>query len=177
VVATEVRSLAQRSAAAAKEIKVLIDDSVEKVDAGSKLVAQAGVTMNEVVESVKRVTDIMGEITAASSEKSSEIEQVNRAIGQMDDVTQQNAALVEQAAAAAASLHDQSGNLLQVVSLFKLNDAHFAASAFDAPGIGQARQASWNKTPSALTAANSGKPKRPAKAAAAAAGDDGWETF
>src|SRR5690606_24048827 len=106
VVAAEVRSLAQRSAAAAKEIKHLIDDSVSKVDQGSKLVANAGSTMNEVVDSVRHVTDIMGEIMAASQEQSSGIEQVNTAISQMDEVTQQNAALVEEAAAAAASLQE-----------------------------------------------------------------------
>jgi methyl-accepting chemotaxis protein len=120
VVASEVRSLAQRSAAAAKEIKTLIDDSVEKVDTGSKLVAQAGATMDEVVASVKRVTDIVGEISAASQEQSTGIEQVNQAITQMDDVTQQNAALVEEAAAASQSLQDQAANLAHVVSVFKL---------------------------------------------------------
>jgi methyl-accepting chemotaxis protein len=120
VVASEVRSLAQRSAAAAKEIKTLIGDSVDKVDAGSKLVEQAGATMQEVVTSVKRVTDIVAEISSASQEQSVGIEEVNRAITQMDDVTQQNAALVEQAAAAAQSLQDQAANLAQVVSVFKL---------------------------------------------------------
>jgi len=104
VVASEVRNLAQRSAAAAKEIKTLINDSVEKVAAGTDLADKAGKTMDEVVNSVKRVTDIMAEISAASVEQSSGIEQVNQAITQMDDVTQQNAALVEQAAAAAESL-------------------------------------------------------------------------
>jgi methyl-accepting chemotaxis protein len=127
VVASEVRSLAQRSAAAAKEIKTLIGDSVEKVDVGTKLVGQAGSTMQEIVESVKRVTDVMSEITAASLEQTSGIEQINQAIAQMDEVTQQNAALVEQAAAAAASLQDQAGNLAQVVSVFKLDDAGAAA--------------------------------------------------
>lgn len=122
VVATEVRSLAQRSAAAAREIKTLIGDSVEKVDAGSKLVAHAGSTMEEVVDSVKRVTDIMAEISAASSEQSAGIEQVNQAIGQMDQVTQQNAALVEEATAAAGSLQDQSSQLAKVVSVFKLDN-------------------------------------------------------
>ena len=120
VVATEVRNLAQRSAAAAKEIKTLIGDSVEKVDAGSKLVDEAGTAMNEIVTSVKHVADIMSEITAASQEQSSGIEQVNQAITQMDDATQQNAALVEQAAAAAKSMQDQAGNLSMVVSVFKL---------------------------------------------------------
>jgi len=120
VVASEVRNLAQRSSAAAKEIKELIDDSVEKVDSGSKLVEQAGTTMAEVVASVRRVTDIVAEISAASQEQSSGIEEVNRAISQMDEVTQQNAALVEEAAAAAQSLQEQARNLTEVVSVFKL---------------------------------------------------------
>jgi methyl-accepting chemotaxis protein len=120
VVAGEVRNLAQRSAAAAKEIKTLIDDSVDKVDAGSQLVDQAGATMNEIVESVKRVTDIMAEITAASQEQSAGIEEVNRAITQMDEMTQQNAALVEQAAAAAQSMQDQTATLAQAVAVFRL---------------------------------------------------------
>jgi len=121
VVASEVRNLAQRSAAAAKEIKTLIGDSVEKVDAGSKLVAQAGSTMDEIVISVKRVTDIMAEIMAASQEQSSGIEQVNFAIDQMDQVTQQNAALVEEAAAAAASMRDEASELADTVAVFKLS--------------------------------------------------------
>ena len=121
VVAAEVRNLAQRSAAAAKEIKNLIGDSVQKVDAGSRLVDDAGSTMQEVVASVRRVTDIMGEITAASQEQTTGIEQINQAVIQMDSVTQQNAALVEQAAAAAASLQHQAGSLAQVVGVFKLH--------------------------------------------------------
>ncbi|ODV15168.1 MAG: chemotaxis protein [Variovorax sp. SCN 67-20] len=120
VVASEVRSLAQRSAAAAKEIKTLIGDSVEKVEEGSKQVAEAGRTMDEIVGSVRRVTDIMGEITAASQEQTSGIEQINQAITQMDQVTQQNAALVEQASAAAQSLQEQAGSLSQVVGVFQL---------------------------------------------------------
>jgi methyl-accepting chemotaxis protein len=120
VVASEVRSLAQRSSAAAREIKELIDDSVQKVDSGSKLVEQAGTTMAEVVASVRRVTDIVSEISAASQEQSTGIEEVNRAITQMDEVTQQNAALVEQAAAAAQSLQEQAGKLTQVVGVFKM---------------------------------------------------------
>src|SRR5659263_214078 len=122
VVAAEVRNLAQRSAAAAKEIKTLIGDSVDKVEEGSKQVAEAGKTMDEIVDSVKRVTDIMAEITAASQEQTSGIEQINQAITQMDQVTQQNAALVEEAAAAAASLQEQATNLSQVVSVFKLDN-------------------------------------------------------
>ncbi len=120
VVASEVRNLAQRSAAAAKEIKELISDSVEKVGAGTRLVDEAGKTMNEVVHSVKRVTDIMAEITAASTEQSQGIEQVNTAITQMDDVTQQNAALVEEAAAAAESLEEQAQELAAQMNSFKL---------------------------------------------------------
>ena len=120
VVASEVRSLAQRSAGAAKEIKELITDSVEKVDSGSKLVEDAGTTMDEVVASVRRVTDIVAEISAASAEQSTGIEEVNRAITLMDENTQQNAALVEQAAAAASSLQDQAGDLAQIVQAFKL---------------------------------------------------------
>ena len=122
VVASEVRSLVQRSAAAAREIKTLIGDSVEKVEAGSKLVGQAGKTMDAIVVSVRRVTDIMAEIAAASREQEAGIGQVNQAVGEMDATTQQNAALVEQAAAAAASLQGQADNLAQVVSVFKLDD-------------------------------------------------------
>jgi methyl-accepting chemotaxis protein len=121
VVAAEVRNLAQRSAGAAKEIKELIGDSVEKVDGGSKLVDEAGQTMDLIVTSVKQVADIMSEITAASQEQSAGIEQVNMAITQMDDMTAQNAALVEQAAAASQSLQDQAGALAQTVSIFKLS--------------------------------------------------------
>jgi methyl-accepting chemotaxis protein len=121
VVAAEVRNLAQRSAAAAKEIKTLIGDSVEKVENGTKLVDQAGQTMEEIVTSIKRVTDIMSEISAASVEQSSGIEQVNQAITQMDEVTQQNAALVEEAAAAAESLEEQAQNLSDSVSVFKID--------------------------------------------------------
>ncbi|MBP7913929.1 MAG: MCP four helix bundle domain-containing protein [Vitreoscilla sp.] len=121
VVAGEVRSLAQRSSGAAKEIRTLITDSVEKVALGSRLVAQAGTTMDDVVASVRRVTDIMSEISAASQEQSQGIEQVSLTIDQMDTSTQQNAALVEQAAAAAESLRSQSQNLEQTVSLFKLH--------------------------------------------------------
>ncbi|HEX2603949.1 MAG TPA: methyl-accepting chemotaxis protein, partial [Oxalicibacterium sp.] len=123
VVATEVRNLAQRSASAAKEIKALIGDSVEKVDAGGRYVAQAGETMDAIMDSVKRMTDIRGEITAASQEQSAGIEQVNQAITQMDQVTQQNAALVEEAAAAAASLQNQADQLSAAVGVFKLGNA------------------------------------------------------
>ncbi|HTH76409.1 MAG TPA: methyl-accepting chemotaxis protein [Trinickia sp.] len=123
VVAGEVRSLAQRSAAAAKEIKALIGDSADKVASGSELVGRAGTTMDEIVQAVRRVTDIMGEISAASEEQSTGIEGVNRALTQMDDVTQQNAALVEQAAAAAASLEEQTRQLKSVVGQWRIDGA------------------------------------------------------
>ncbi|MFZ6760952.1 methyl-accepting chemotaxis protein [Undibacterium sp. Ji50W] len=123
VVASEVRNLAQRSASAAKEIKTLISDSVEKVDTGGKLVDAAGKTMNEIVASVKHVADIMTEISAAGQEQTSGIEEVNRAITQMDEMTQQNAALVEQAAAAAESMEEQANNLAHAVTAFKLDAA------------------------------------------------------
>ncbi|TFW00421.1 HAMP domain-containing protein, partial [Oxalobacteraceae bacterium OM1] len=127
VVASEVRNLAQRSANAAKEIKALISDSVEKVESGSRLVDEAGTTMEDVVNSVKRVSDIISEIAAASDEQRAGIEQVNQAIGQMDQVTQQNAALVEEAAAAAEALQEQAGSLAQAVSVFRL-DANAVAT-------------------------------------------------
>ncbi len=128
VVASEVRNLAQRSAAAAKEIKALIDDSVSKVDAGSKLVDSAGQTMGQIVSSVQQVADLMSEIAAASREQSQGISQVNNSITEMDDATQQNAALVEQAAAAAGSLQEQAAKLASVVSVFKLDEALRAPS-------------------------------------------------
>jgi methyl-accepting chemotaxis protein len=121
VVATEVRNLAQRSAAAAREIKELIGDSVDKVDAGARLVDQAGATMEEIVASVRRVTDIMGEIASASQEQLSGIEHINGAITEMDQTTQQNAALVEQASAAAVTMQEQASHLVNAVSVFKLD--------------------------------------------------------
>jgi len=155
VVASEVRNLAQRSAAAAKEIKSLIDDSVQKVDTGSKLVAQAGATMDEVVASVKRVTDIVGEISAASQQQSAGIEEVNQAITQMDSVTQQNAAMVEEAAAASQSLQDQAASLSQAVSVFKLN----ATTAQHAP----AKAAAPVRTNTVLLGRKAGFPRVAAK--------------
>ena len=132
VVATEVRNLAQRSASAAREIKALIGSSVERVDAGARLVDEAGSTMNDIVASVRRVTDIMAEISRASAEQSAGIGQVNEAIGQMDEATRQNAALVQQATAAAAALEEEAERLAQVVSVFRLeaaNDGALAAAA------------------------------------------------
>jgi methyl-accepting chemotaxis protein len=128
VVASEVRNLAQRSASAAKDIKGLIDDSVQKVQIGSELVDKAGQTMEEIVQSISRVTQIMTQISNASEEQSIGIAQVNDAITQMDQVTQQNAALVEEAAAAAESMQEQSAKLADVVSVFKL-DTSYASSA------------------------------------------------
>ena len=182
VVASEVRSLAQRSAAAAKEIKTLIDDSVEKVGQGSKLVAQAGVTMDEVVASVKRVTDVMGEITAASQEQSDGIEQVNQAITQMDQTTQQNAALVEQAAAAAQSLQDQAGRLTQVVGVFKISGADMSvgrAEVSPSPRKPVPRPAAAASRPAAVATRKVAQPVASAKAIAApkADGEDQWEQF
>jgi methyl-accepting chemotaxis protein len=121
VVASEVRSLAGRSADAAKEIKTLINTSVERVDAGSELADKAGATMNEVVTAIRRVTDIMGQISVASSEQSAGVSQVGEAVTQMDQVTQQNAALVEEMAAAASSLNSQANDLVGAVSVFNLS--------------------------------------------------------
>jgi methyl-accepting chemotaxis protein len=176
VVAGEVRSLAQRSANAAKEIKQLISDSVDKVNSGYKLVEQAGGTMDEVVDAVKRVTDIMGEISAASLEQSQGIEQVNAAVTQMDEMTQQNAALVEEAAAAAESLQDQAGSLSEAVSVFKVlggggrlaatGATRFIPAAPTAPRPAPAAQ------PLAARAAARMKSVSPS-----ASGEDEWEEF
>jgi len=168
VVASEVRTLAQRSAAAAKEIKLLIDDSVEKVDSGSKLVEQAGQTMNEVVASVRRVTDIVGEISEASREQSEGIEQVNQAVTQMDQVTQQNAALVEEAAAAAQSLQDQASSLSHIVGVFKIDSKRLA----QVNAMNQAPRA-HDVTPRTPALAR----KEEAPRLAASAKTDDWEQF
>ena len=135
VVASEVRNLAQRSSAAAKEIKGLIDDSVQKVEAGSQLVDKAGRTMDEIVQSISHVTQIMNQITDASDEQRTGIEQVNQAIGQMDQVTQQNAALVEEAAAAAESMQEQAAKLADVVGVFKLDATQHSVSTSAAPSV------------------------------------------
>jgi methyl-accepting chemotaxis protein len=195
VVASEVRNLAQRSAAAAKEIKTLIGDSVEKIGRGSKLVGQAGVTMEEVVDSVKRVTDIMSDIAAASAEQSAGIEQVNLSIIEMDGMTQQNAALVEEAAAAFQSLQDQAAELQRVVSIFKLAEGEEAVAEAPAPVAVSTAVATRAvvarparpqlKKPAAARKAKAADEQAPAsesasstskKVAAAAASDD-WEEF
>ncbi len=174
VVATEVRSLAQRSAAAAKEIKSLIGDSVDKVENGSRLVAEAGSTMEEVVASVRRVTDIMAEITAASHEQSAGIEQVNQAITQMDQVTQQNAALVEEAAAAADSLQEQAAGLSETVSVFRVSGLSSSAPARQKV---TAKKPARLPAPAARPARAASQPAPARKAAAATAGADEWEEF
>jgi methyl-accepting chemotaxis protein len=137
VVATEVRSLAQRSADAARQVKALIGDSLEKVDAGSRLVRQAGATMSDIVASVERVSGIMAEISDASREQTLGIDQINQAVAQMDEVTQQNAALVEEAAAAAQSLREQAASLLATVSVFQLTPAAQAPRQGLRPGLHQ----------------------------------------
>ncbi len=147
VVAVEVRNLAQRAASAAAEIKGLIGDSVEKVEDGTKLVAQAGKTMEEIVNAIRNVTSIMTEISSASMEQTSGIEQVNQAISQMDDVTQQNAALVEQAAAAAESLEEQTQNLAITVAHFKLIDnLHSRSAVVSTPSLRPRPQLSVKET-------------------------------
>ena len=175
VVAAEVRSLAQRSAAAAKEIKTLISDSVDKVEVGNRLVEEAGATMDEVVSSVKRVTNIMGEIMAASQEQVSGIEQINEAITQMDGVTQQNAALVEQAAAAAASMQDQAGHLTELVSVFQLAEPAAPAPTYQArpPRAAPEHPEARADAAQPMVAA----PRRAVRTPAAAAAIDDWEEF
>jgi len=169
VVASEVRNLAQRSAGAAKEIKSLIEDSVGKVDAGGKLVDEAGKTMDEIVGSVKRVTDIMSEIAAASQEQSSGIEQVNQAVVQMDDATQQNAALVEEAAAAAESMQNQAARLAEAVSVFKLSAGTYPT---------RPEAMAPRREPVALPQADTRPAPASRKLAAAGAGNgDEWEEF
>ncbi|WP_155028437.1 methyl-accepting chemotaxis protein, partial [Burkholderia pseudomallei] len=187
VVAGEVRSLAQRSATAAKEIKQLIGDSAHKVQSGSALVERAGATMAEIVQAVRRVTDIMGEISAASEEQSTGIVQVNRAVSQMDAVTQQNAALVEQAAAAAASLEDQTRQMKQIVSAWRIEGASAAATPAASTSAAASVRSNVNARASAssephavahavasathaadATAGGAGSPRSPAAAPAAA---------
>jgi methyl-accepting chemotaxis protein len=194
VVASEVRSLAGRSAEAAKEIKSLINASVERVEQGTALVDQAGSTMTEVVGSIRRVTDIMGEISAASSEQASGVAQVGEAVTQMDQTTQQNAALVEQMAAAASSLKSQANDLVSTVAVFKLPAAQNGATINQmsanrlAPGrkpvsalaMTQSKQAISQRKPAVAPAARQAALNAPASRVPATAGtamDDGWDTF
>jgi methyl-accepting chemotaxis protein len=197
VVASEVRSLAGRSADAAKEIKTLINTSVERVEHGTVLVDQAGSTMTEVVDAIRRVTDIMGEISAASNEQSLGVSQVGEAVTQMDQVTQQNAALVEQMAAAASGLKAQAQDLVQVVAVFKLagnvhsslvEHSHAAPAHKARPALAQSRPVSLAAkskpaaTPKPRAPAALAKPTEPAASKAptviaSAKADDEWETF
>ncbi len=196
VVAAEVRSLAQRSAEAAREIKELITDSVGRVDSGGRLVKEAGTTMAEIVTSVKRVTDIIGEISSATAEQSQGIGQINAAVGQLDQMTQQNAALVEQSAAAAESLRDQAHRLADAVSAFRIDGDHASCAPLPAahtanPQAATAPAAADHATPAA-GAARSVRPATragahppavaPGTTAAATAeraraADDDWEEF
>jgi methyl-accepting chemotaxis protein len=175
VVASEVRNLAQRSAGAAKEIKALIEDSVEKVNAGSKLVDQAGTTMQDIVESVRRVTDVIDEITSASQEQTSGIEQINTAITQMDEVTQQNAALVEEAAAAAEALQDQASQLAQVVNIFKLDDDDVQTVSMAPLAVASAASVPRKRPSMAKPAAS--RPQFAVATASTATSGDEWEEF
>ena len=179
VVAAEVRNLAQRSAGAAKEIKALIEDSVHKVDVGSRLVDQAGATMHEVVASVKRVTDIMDEISSASREQTAGIEQINRAISQMDEVTQQNAALVEQSAAAAEAMQDQAAQLAGVVNVFKLvgyeQPQVAEQEASDLPDPAEMPKVAPLKLPASRKTGVT--PRHPKLATAVRTGTDDWMEF
>ncbi|WP_394777619.1 methyl-accepting chemotaxis protein [Undibacterium sp.] len=188
VVASEVRNLAQRSATAAKEIKELIGDSVEKVEAGSRLVNDTGRTMHEIVNSIQSVADIMGEITAASAEQSAGLDQINTAVVRMDEATQQNAALVEQAAAAAGSTQDQAKRLLDAVSVFKIDERSqqfvagvtaVAATPVHKPATRPARvpvRPAAKPTVSNVRSIKEAK-STPAREAMAPAGQDDWEEF
>jgi methyl-accepting chemotaxis protein len=193
VVASEVRNLAQRSASAAREIKELISDSVEKVDAGSRLVDQAGATMNRIVTSVQQVADIMNEIASASQEQSSGIAQVNITITTMDTTTQQNAALVEEAAAAATSMREQAQRLVAAIAAFRI-DEHTALPVFAAASHATTHAPAISMPPAASKVAHPPQPKlaartpvqartgahkgaaKPRPAAKAPEGDD-WEEF
>ncbi|MHB8950882.1 MAG: methyl-accepting chemotaxis protein, partial [Rhodoferax sp.] len=195
VVASEVRSLAGRSADAAKEIKSLINASVERVEQGTLLVDQAGVTMAEVVSAIKHVTDLMGEISAASNEQSQGVSQIGEAVVQMDQVTQQNAALVEEMAAAASSLQSQAQDLVGTVSVFTLAHDHASLGARSAPAPSHSPRAvaaapSPRKLggPAALKLGSNAKRSAPAASArkalppatvarTASTGGEDWESF
>jgi len=174
VVASEVRNLAQRSATAAKEIKGLISDSVEKVESGSKLVDASGETLNEIVGSVKKVSDIVAEIAAASQEQSSGIEQVNKAIMQMDEVTQQNAALVEEAAAAAKSMEDQAQKMVELMSFFRTSGGHASVSSSATPSARPTARAPLKER---LAAATGGQRAKPAASRGNGAASGEWAEF
>ncbi|MGH8570636.1 MAG: methyl-accepting chemotaxis protein, partial [Gammaproteobacteria bacterium] len=184
-VASEVRNLAQRSAGAAKEIKDLIQDSVRKVEDGSKLVDHSGAALGEIVSSVKRVSDIIAEIAAASQQQSSGIEQVNRAISQMDQAIQQNAALVEEAAAGSESLEAEANHLTEIMEFFKLQETAATSTPERIPQAPVAlerrggTERPWSGTSSARPKTTSSRAKVPAQRVAVAGCDDGkeWEEF
>ncbi|NDY93081.1 methyl-accepting chemotaxis protein [Ideonella livida] len=182
VVAGEVRSLAQRSAEAAKEIKGLIGTSVEKVESGSRLVTEAGQQMQDIVAQVRRVSDLISEISAASNEQTAGIDQVTHAVGQLDQVTQQNAALVEQSAAASDSLRRQAGDLVQLVQAFRLAEGQRTLQDLPTAQRQPARAATL-KPPAARASATARLPapssesRSPATAGSAAGASDDWETF
>ena len=174
VVATEVRNLAGRSATAAKEIKALIQDSVAKVDEGSKLVDESGKTLEEIVTAVKKVTDIVAEIAAASREQSSGIEQVNKAVVQMDETTQQNAALVEEAAAASQAIVEQAQNLSEVVARYNVGNIEMRAANKSQTSVERrSKERPWTKR----AAAAKGAAPAPAAPKAAANGGAEWNEF
>ena len=178
VVASEVRNLAQRSAAAAKEIKTLINDSVDKVEEGSKLVDESGQTLEDIVVSVKKVSDIIAEIAAAGEEQYIGIEQINKAVSEMDQMTQQNAALVEEAASASQAMSQQSNGLNKLVSQFNVGGS-LVGSDIDSTQTEERRSDDrpWNNSsPAAATPQNEAPAPQP-KAAAAGGGDDEWEEF
>jgi methyl-accepting chemotaxis protein len=193
VVASEVRSLAGRSADAAKEIKSLINASVERVEQGTMLVDEAGTTMTEVVDSIRKVSDLVSEISSASNEQSAGVAQVGEAVTQMDQVTQQNAALVEQMAAAASSLKSQAVELVQTVAVFNLgaNAGVFRTNVRSPSPASMSFKGGERRTlvaapakprpaaarPPIAKAVSLAKPVNTAKASPAAGGDDDWETF
>jgi methyl-accepting chemotaxis protein len=185
VVATEVRNLAQRSATAAREIKTLIAESVDKVEGGAKQVEQAGDSMDEVVVSFKQVDALVTEIANASREQASGIEQVTQAVGQMDEVTQQNAALVEEAAAAAESLEEQARGLVQAVGMFQLDEGRQGSSNLPGPAfrdatpkqLGQSGQSGRAKVGAGGTALGGNKPTGKLPPAAFADDNEAWEEF
>jgi len=176
VVATEVRNLAQRSASAAKDIKLLIDDSTGKAGAGSRLVNEAGGTMQEIVDSIRRVADLMGEISAASGEQSAGIEQINGAVVQMDQVTQQNAALVEETSAAADAMRMQAAKLAEAVAVFRTGDV-VAPVALATPRAVKAQARADLPSAAPRVAATLAKPAAPRKAQLASTAGDDWEAF
>jgi uncharacterized phage infection (PIP) family protein YhgE len=181
VVAGEVRSLAQRSAEAAKEIKGLITDSVDRVSQGSTLASQAGETMAEVVSSIRRVTDLMGEINTASAEQSRGVAQVSEAVTQMDQVTQQNAALVEESAGASESLRTQAQRMVEAVSVFRLAQGG-AGSPLSVMQVSPGRSAANVARPSSFqpkaAASRAAAPlPAPQPAAQAGTGTDDWTSF